>query len=139
MLRWPTPIELLTLRCPVCWGGPMFRHPLAMHERCACCDHVFDPGHGYFLGAMYFSYALVVLFEVALVTALKLAGLSWTMSLVIGAALIPLVGPAVAFPYSRHAWVMIERRFLRAGVEQDAELRAELARRKAARDSKPPA
>ncbi len=129
-LRWPTPREFLTLRCPLCWGAPMFRSPLHMNAACAQCGHSYDRGNGYFLGAMMFSYTIVVVFLAAVVVSLRFCGVSWPMTLIVGSVLIPIIGPLVAFPYSRLWWVMIERRALRGGEGQDAELRAELASRK---------
>ncbi len=136
-LRWPTAMEALRLRCPLCWRGAMFATPIRMNQTCPDCGHVFDRGHGYFLGAMMFSYALVVLWLTLLVVALRVAGLDWTPALVASALTIPLVGPLVAFPYSRLWWVTIERRMLRRGEEADSALRAELARRREAKDASP--
>ncbi|MCO4762520.1 MAG: DUF983 domain-containing protein [Myxococcales bacterium] len=111
----------------------MFAHPLKMHARCTSCGHSFDRGNGYFLGAMFMSYALVVLIEVAVIAGLLLAGLGWWTIVIVAAALVPVIGPLVAFPYSRVIWVMIERRMLHWGEEDDAALRQELTRRQRAR------
>ncbi len=131
-LRWPRLGEALTLRCPVCWSAPMFASPLKMHARCPGCGHTYDQGHGYFLGAMYFSYTVVVLLEAVLVTGLRLAGVGWATTLAVAVASVLLVGPLLAFPVSRWLWVTIERRFLREN--NDDALRAEVERRRAARD-----
>ena len=137
-LRWPTPMEFLRLRCPVCWQGAMFHSPLGMNPSCDHCGHTFDRGNGYFLGAMFASYTIVVVFEAVLIGALRAAGLDWLTVLVAGAASIPIIGPLVAFPYSRVMWVMSERRLLRWGEDEDAALRDELGKRRASRDGAPP-
>ncbi len=136
-LRWPTASEVLRLRCPLCWRGAMFATPLRMNPTCPSCGHQFDRGHGYFLGAMMFSYALVVLWLALVVAALRVGGFGWSAALVAAALTIPMVGPLVAFPYSRLWWVTIERRMLRRGEEGDRALHAELARRRGVRDAQP--
>lgn len=133
-LRWPTISEFLRLQCPICWGGAMFRHPLGMKSACDHCHYKYDRGHGYFLGAMFASYTIVVIIEAMIVSGLRLAGLDWTTSLIICALSVLIVGPLVAFPYSRILWVMVERRLLRWGEDADDSLRAELERRRRARD-----
>ncbi len=112
----------------------MFRGPLGMNPRCDHCGHKFDRGNGYFLGAMFASYTIVVVFEATLIATLRIAGLDWVTLLIVGAASIPIVGPLIAFPYSRLMWVMSERRLLRWGEDEDAALRDELSKRRASRD-----
>ena len=51
--------------CPRCRQGPIFRvplwrGPLTMYERCPVCRLKYDREPGYFLGALYFSYALSI-------------------------------------------------------------------------------
>lgn len=131
-LRLPTLSEVATLRCPICWQAPMFRTPLAMHADCPACGHHFDRGNGYFLGAMMFSYTIVVALLAVMVTVMRFAGASWTACIIAGAVAVPLIGPFFAFPVSRFWWVFIERRSLRDGEAADAALKAELAARRAA-------
>ncbi len=130
--RWPTPLEIARLRCPVCCEGQMFRTPLRMNASCPRCGHTYDRGHGYFLGAMMFSYTIVVVLEAAILIGLRATGLSWPWALGLSVATVPIIGPFLAFPYSRLWWVMVERRYLHWGEEDDAGLKAELARRGAA-------
>lgn len=51
--------------CPHCRTGKIFRGAIfrfpRMHERCAVCGLKFEREEGYFLGAMYISYALSLL------------------------------------------------------------------------------
>lgn len=131
-LRMPTFSEVARLQCPICWQAPMFRTPIAMNAECPACGHHYDRGNGYFLGAMMFSYTIVVLLLAVLVTAMRFAGASWTACIVAGAVAVPIIGPFFAFPVSRFWWVFIERRSLRDGEAQDAALKAELASRRAA-------
>ncbi|HAN30107.1 MAG TPA: hypothetical protein DCQ06_00785 [Myxococcales bacterium] len=113
----------------------MFRRPWAMFASCDVCSHEFDRGHGYFLGAMFFSYTIVVLVEAVLMALMRISGLSWQTCLSAAVLSVFALGPLLAFPLSRWLWVTIERRFLHDGEDQDAALRAELVRRRHTRDS----
>ncbi len=46
--------------CPRCGDGAVFGTLLRMHRACPACGLEFEREPGYFLGAMYFSYALAV-------------------------------------------------------------------------------
>jgi uncharacterized protein (DUF983 family) len=55
--------DILRQRCPRCRAAKIFRYSIfrgfpKMHDRCPVCDLKFDREPGYFLGAMYVSYAL---------------------------------------------------------------------------------
>src|SRR4051812_23934033 len=72
-------LAALTLRCPGCLRGHIFRGPFTMEERCQTCGYSFARAPGDYLGAMYFSYplAFTVLGAIALVTQLLAPDLSW--------------------------------------------------------------
>src|SRR2546430_17043379 len=63
----PSPLRsILQQRCPRCRIGGIFQYSIfrgfpKMCERCSICDLKFEREPGYFLGAMYFSFALGVL------------------------------------------------------------------------------
>jgi hypothetical protein len=65
--------SLLTLRCPRCRRGPMFKNKtsisnkknMAMHEHCPVCGQVMDIEVGFYYGTGYVSYALTVALSVA--------------------------------------------------------------------------
>lgn len=72
--------SLLKGKCPRCEKGNifsdkgnlfLFRAPV-MHETCPHCGHKFEREPGYFLGAMYVSYALTVALAVAVFVAWEL-------------------------------------------------------------------
>jgi uncharacterized protein (DUF983 family) len=54
-------------KCPRCAKGYVFKQDVSifkipiMHATCETCNYHFDREPGYFLGAMYISYALAVL------------------------------------------------------------------------------
>ena len=117
-------VGVLRLRCPVCWQGPMFRTPLHMHPTCPHCAYQFDKKHGYFLGAMYASYGISVAASGAVAIGLLVAGTPvWaTIAAVVVTACV--VGPLVAFPYSRCLWVLAEREgHLHDGEEDPAAIK----------------
>lgn len=53
-------------KCPNCGEGNVFKKGLGifkipvMHENCSKCDYRFEREPGYFIGAMYLSYALAI-------------------------------------------------------------------------------
>ncbi|MFZ0417676.1 MAG: DUF983 domain-containing protein [Candidatus Sulfotelmatobacter sp.] len=74
--KFSTVRDILYQRCPRCREGNIFRYSIfrgfpKMHERCPVCDLKFEREPGYFLGAMYVSYAL------GLVTVTIFAALLW--------------------------------------------------------------
>jgi uncharacterized protein (DUF983 family) len=71
--------DILRQRCPRCRTGSIFRYSIfsgfpKMHDRCPVCDLRFEREPGYFLGAMYVSYAL------GLVIVALLAALLWSLT-----------------------------------------------------------
>ena len=80
-----------------------------MHEACPVCRHVFAREPGYFVGAMYVSYALAVpaLFLLAVVVHWFLPG---STGLWILGATVPLFLPLapLIFRYSRVIWAHLD-------------------------------
>src|SRR5262249_5342040 len=71
--------DILHHRCPRCRVGTIFdRSPFRgfpkMYERCSICQLHYEREPGYFLGAMYISYAL------ALPIVALIAGLVWALT-----------------------------------------------------------
>lgn len=100
-------------RCPRCRQGKIFATPLyaslgfgRMNETCPHCGLRFEVEPGYFIGAMYVSYAISG--GVALVLGFLLFYLAgdpggWTYALVISLAMI-LIAP-FNFRFSRVIWL----------------------------------
>jgi uncharacterized protein (DUF983 family) len=100
---------LLRQRCPRCREGRMFAGSFRMNDPCRVCGRLFQREEGYFLGAMYFSYALAtaVLLPLYLVVMLLLPGQdTWVIALVATALYLPFV--PVVFRYSRVLWVYVD-------------------------------
>jgi uncharacterized protein (DUF983 family) len=104
---------IVGLKCPECRHGKVFENWfLKMNPTCPVCKLKFEREPGYFLGAMYFSYALAIP-PLTLLTLLQ----KWLMpersmaSCIIVATVIflPLVVPIVR--YSRVTWLYFDRYF----------------------------
>ncbi len=80
-----------------------------MHERCPVCDLRFEREQGYFLGAMYVSYALglAVLGSLVILT-WWLVGLENPWNLAPSVVIFLLFVPAI-FRYSRVIWMHLDR------------------------------
>ena len=96
-------------RCPRCHRGRMFLGWVRMYPACPICRYVFEREPGYFVGAMYVSYALAVptLVLVAVLAHWLWPGLSGLT--ILGAAL-PLFLPLtpIIFRYSRVIWAHLD-------------------------------
>ncbi len=109
--RW---IAILKSRCPQCYRGRVYANRLFhMHERCPRCGCTFKREPGYFLGAMYFSYAFAIPAIAVLTLLLWLYVLpEWQPHWVLFPATVlslPLVLPI--WRYSRVAWMHFDRKF----------------------------
>jgi uncharacterized protein (DUF983 family) len=101
---------IVRLRCPRCRTGRLFRGMFAMNDPCPVCGLIVQREEGYFLGAMYISYALsVAVFCALFFTAAALLP-DWDSYLVASLATVlylPLT-PAV-FRMSRVLWIYLDR------------------------------
>jgi uncharacterized protein (DUF983 family) len=100
--------------CPRCREGRIYRRPfwrswLDMHTRCPVCGLLFEREQGYFLGAMYVSYALSVPPVSLLVLGIWLAT-HWRLDYVVLAAFVAYL-PAVPLVVriSRVVWIHIDQ------------------------------
>lgn len=88
----------------------MFAGLVRMHRNCPACGIAFEREPGYFLGAMYFSYALAV----AAATPLVVLGLAkgWGYPLIgaLDGALLVLLSPWI-FRISRVLWLHFDQHF----------------------------
>ena len=103
-------LAVLRQRCPRCRQGPVFRGATAMNPRCPVCGLPFEREEGYFLGAMYISYALSICF-LGLGTWVG-SGLlpGWDLvwvAVLVTVAYLPLV--PMVFRYSRVIWIHFDR------------------------------
>ena len=101
-------LSILRLRCPRCATGPIFASLFRMNPRCPVCSLEFEREQGYFVGAMYFSYALALAAVLPLIVAMLIlgfgAGAIYLASLLFLVALAPFV-----FRYSRVLWIHLDQ------------------------------
>ena len=100
--------------CPRCRTGKIFRTSIfrifpKMHERCPVCELKFEREQGYFLGAMYFSYAIGSV-AISLLALLVWALLRWDLpeSVAAGFLLFLPAGSVVTF-FSRVLWIYFDQ------------------------------
>lgn len=102
--------SILHLRCPRCHHGRVFKGLFAMNERCGVCALKFEREPGYFVGAMYISYALASIvvgtaFMGSYLIAPDLSDLwRYIASCVVLLPFVPLI-----FKYSRVMWMTLDR------------------------------
>ena len=106
--------DILRQHCPRCRIGSIFRYSIfrgfpKMNERCPVCDLKFEREPGYFLGAMYVSYAL------GLVTVTIFAALLWwvtgwwiTKDTIWGVVLFLPLAPTLTL-FSRVLWIYLDQ------------------------------
>lgn len=108
--------SLLAGQCPKCNEGQIFKSKGVifkaklpqMNEHCPNCNHKFEKEPGFFLGAMYVSYALGVF------QALVAFGISYLLTdnvlyWVLTPALVLLLFSMFNFRWGRIAWIHIFR------------------------------
>ncbi len=99
--------------CPRCRMTTIFRGSMLwltpMHERCAVCGLRFEREPGYFLGAMYISYAMAVPLLLAFL-ALYWWLTAWTWRTILLASALTLVpfAPALTL-FARVLWIHLDR------------------------------
>jgi len=116
MTARPTAFEGIRRQlCPRCRQGPLFRlpvwrGPISMHQRCPVCGLKFERESGYYVGAMYMSYALML--PPALVICLVVWRVSrWPFDVsVIATFLILLPLAPFVMRLARVLWIYFNRR-----------------------------
>jgi uncharacterized protein (DUF983 family) len=101
---------LLLQRCPRCREGRIFKGAIAMNDPCPVCGLVFNREPGYFLGAMYFSYALGVVILVPLFFLFQWLLPAWSGMAVAALTMVPYLPlTGIVFRYSRVLWIYFDR------------------------------
>ena len=99
---------IIRLRCPRCAAGPIFARLLRMNPRCPACGLEFEREQGYFVGAMYFSYALALAEVLPLIVAMLLLGFG-AAPIYIACCLVLVVSAPFLFRYSRVIWIHLDQ------------------------------
>ena len=96
-------------RCPRCFRGPVFRGLMSTRAACPVCGLVFERETGYFVGAMYASYAFGLVTTAYWLPLLLLGAPTW---LVIGLPTAHLIlQTPLTFRYSRVIWLHLDHGF----------------------------
>jgi uncharacterized protein (DUF983 family) len=97
-------------QCPRCFQGAIYESGMKMHLRCPVCGLLLERERGYFMGAMYISYALasVILSLGACIIYLLAPNLDLGLIVLLaGIGFVPFV-PAVT-RFSRVIWIHFDR------------------------------
>lgn len=97
--------------CPRCRTGRIFGGLMRMNEQCGDCGLRFEREPGYFVGAMYVSYAMVLPVFCAVMAVLWIWVVpGWSLHGVL-ALVLAVFMPAVplVFRYARILWIHLER------------------------------
>jgi len=108
--------DILRHRCPRCRVGKIFHRSIflgfpKMHQRCSVCHLRYEREPGYFLGAMYISYALALPVVACIAGVLWAVTGWWITKATVWAVLLflPLV-PAITF-LARVLWIYLDQAF----------------------------
>jgi uncharacterized protein (DUF983 family) len=102
-------VALLRQRCPHCRRGRIFDGLFSMNDDCPLCELPFRREEGFWLGAMYFSYALAAVILVPLFFVFQRLFPSWSGTLTATVALLPYIPlTPLIFRYSRVLWLFFE-------------------------------
>jgi uncharacterized protein (DUF983 family) len=103
-------LALLRKRCPRCCDGKIYLRGMQMNPHCPVCNLIFAREPGYFMGALYISYTLAIIFllsAMGIVSALlPTLDLGWVV-LISAACFAPFV-PMVT-RYARVSWIFFDR------------------------------
>ena len=106
--------DIFCQRCPRCRMGNIFPYSVfrgfpKMHERCSVCDLKFEREPGYFLGAMYVSYALALVI-IALLAALLWWVTGWwiTKDTIWAVVLFLPLAPTITL-FARVLWIYLDQ------------------------------
>lgn len=107
-------IALLSNKCPRCNKGKVFKNTVfnlfkigKMEKSCSHCDFVYEKEPGFFFGAMYVSYGLIVAESIAAFIIFRLfLQLEWFLSFGL-IVLLSLLLVGVNFKLSRLIWIYL--------------------------------
>jgi uncharacterized protein (DUF983 family) len=107
--------SILQQRCPRCRIGRIFQSSIfrgfpKMCERCSICDLKFEREPGYFLGAMYISFALGVLVMTPIAAVLWFLTGWWITKVILWAAILFLPFAPTITLFARVLWIYLDQR-----------------------------
>jgi uncharacterized protein (DUF983 family) len=104
----------LTRRCARCGSGKLFHGWFRMVDDCPRCGLHFEREAGYWSGALAINMMLVGgLFAIVFIVILALTIPDIPIALTLAICLpIAILGPIIAYPFSKTIWVAVDRAFL---------------------------
>ena len=81
---------------------------MQMHRACPVCGLVFEREPGYWLGSLYFNYAVALMAVVPTIAVMALAALSTTW-IVLGTLIELVVLSPVIIRYARLIWMYVDQ------------------------------
>ena len=106
----------ISLRCPTCGSGRLFRNLFQMNTHCSECEFRFARPAGYYLGSAYINYGFTAFITTASYVVL-LFGVGIPKERLLPAALaFCLIFPLVFFRFARSLWLSLDCFFDRVGA-----------------------
>ncbi len=110
-----TPRSILEQRCPRCRIGRIFHYSIfrgfpKICERCSICDLKFEREPGYFLGAMYLSYGLGVLFMAPIALLLWAVSGWWLTKVIVWSVVLFLPFAPTITLFARVLWIYFDQK-----------------------------
>ena len=112
--------SMLTLHCPKCRKGPLFKSGqiskpgslFVMHSACPHCKQSFEPEPGFYFGAMFVSYGINTALFITAWVALLFIYPNYSLSLLLGILVaVVLLSLPFSFRLSRSIWLALFVRF----------------------------
>ncbi|WP_420630578.1 DUF983 domain-containing protein [Candidatus Leptofilum sp.] len=100
---------IVTMKCPNCRQGNVFRKPLRMHADCPHCGIHFEREDGYFMMAVFVGYVMSFFIAVPIVVGLYFWVRPTIWGYLIGATIALLVASPLIFHYARVVWMYIDQ------------------------------
>ena len=115
--------SVITLRCPVCLEGPVFRGLFNARRNCESCGFFFSRVSGYFLGSVYLGYGATVAAEFVLWFLLsRVLGMGWDIRVLVVLLAFASFFPIWFFRYARMLWMALDL-YLIPPVREDFQAR----------------
>ena len=100
---------IMSLKCPNCRQGNVFRKPLRMYEDCPHCGIHFEREDGYFMMSVFVGYVMSFVIGVAVVVGLYFTIRPSIWGYLIGATVALVLLSPLIFHYARVIWLYIDQ------------------------------
>jgi uncharacterized protein (DUF983 family) len=108
----------LTLHCPYCGSGKIFKSWLTIKERCPRCHTLFEREHGYFVGGYAVNLVAAEFIAFGIVLLLLIFADLLTLQVQIVGVALALGMPILFFPASRTLWIALDIYLHRPGKDR---------------------